>query len=129
MTLIDTSAWIEFFRRKGNTGIKERVRDFIASGEAAYTCPVAFELFAGARSDEVPDLRAGLDFAVRFELLAKHWDTAGALAGGLHAKGIRIPASDLLIAVVASGHGIPIMTTDAHFTIIKNESLPDLRLA
>ena len=40
MTLIDTSAWIEFFRPKGDPLFKALVRDLIAIRKAAYTCPV-----------------------------------------------------------------------------------------
>ena len=48
VTLIDTSAWIEFFRPKGDPHVKALVRDLVAIKQAAYTCPVAFELVTGA---------------------------------------------------------------------------------
>ena len=63
MTLIDTSAWIEFFRARGDAILKSRVADLISFGAAAYTCPIRFELLVGARPQEMSDLRAGLGFA------------------------------------------------------------------
>ena len=129
MILIDTSAWIEFFRRKGNPGIKTRVRDLIADRQAAYTCPVAFELFAGARKEEVEDLRTGLSLAIRTTLLPEDWDAAGTLASIMLGKGIRIPPSDVLIAIAATRTAMPILTTDSHFTLLKKQFLPDLPLA
>jgi len=68
ITLVDTSAWIEFFRAKGDPAVKSRVADFLALGHAAYTCPVRFELFLGARPSELADLREGLSFARRLPL-------------------------------------------------------------
>ena len=40
MTLIDTSAWIEFFRKDGHRETKTRVATMIELGEAAYCAPV-----------------------------------------------------------------------------------------
>ncbi len=129
MTLIDTSAWIEFFRRQGNATVKTRVRDLIASRQAAYTCPVAFELLAGARKEEMKDLRMGLDLATRIVLLPEDWDTAGTLASAMLVKGLRIPPSDVLIAIAAFRTALPVLTTDSHFTLLKKQFLPDLLLA
>lgn len=129
MTVIDTSAWIEFFRSKGNPAVKAHVRDLIATRQAAYTCPVAFELLAGARKSELKDLHTGLDLANRISLLPEDWDTAGTLASAMNAKGLRIPPSDVLIAVAATRATLPVLTTDAHFTLLKKQLLPNLRLA
>jgi len=128
VTLIDTSAWIEFFRPKGDAGFKALVRDFMSIKQAAYTCPVAFELFTGARKEELDDLRSGLELASRIVLLPEHWDQAGSLNATLRAKGINLPASDLLIAIVAHSVKMPILAKDAHFETIRKRCLPELHL-
>ncbi len=128
MTLIDTSAWIEFFRRKGDPGIKALVRDLMAVKQAAYTCPVSFELLTGARKEELADLRSGLDLAFRIILLPEHWDQAGASNAALRARGINLPASDLLIATVAHSEKLPLLAKDAHFEMIREQSLPELKI-
>lgn len=128
MTLIDTSAWIEFFRRKGDPLLKARVRDLMSIKEAAYTCPVAFELITGARKEERDDLRTGLGLASRFVLLPEHWDLAGSSNAALRAKGVNIPASDLLIATVAHSLKMPLLAKDAHFETIRVHSLPNLKI-
>ncbi len=56
MTLIDTSAWIEFFRRKGDALLKARVLEILTGDAAGYTCPIRFELVLGARPEEMADL-------------------------------------------------------------------------
>ena len=128
MTLIDTSAWIEFFRPKGDPRIRALVRDLMASKEAAYTCPVAFELHTGARKEELGDLHTALELASRIILLPAHWDLAGSSNAGLKAKGINLPASDLLIAIVAHSQQLPLLAKDAHFEMIREHSLPELKI-
>jgi len=128
VTLIDTSAWIEFFRPKGDPSVKVLVRDLMASKEAAYTCPVAFELITGARKEELDDLCTGLDLASRIVLLPEHWDLAGSSNAALRVRGINIPASDLLIATVANAQQLPLLAKDAHFEMIRELALPELRI-
>jgi predicted nucleic acid-binding protein len=128
VTLIDTSAWIEFFRPKGDPQVKALVRDLMAIKQAAYTCPVAFELVTGARKEEIDDLRTGLDLASRIALLPEHWDFAGSLNAGLRVKGTNLPASDLLIATVAHSFKMPLLSKDAHFETIRERCLPELKI-
>lgn len=127
MILVDTSAWIEFFRPSGDSSVKALVRDLMAIKEAAYTCPVAFELLTGALKEEPDDLRTGLDLASRVVLLPEHWDLAGSLNAGLKARGVNLPASDLLIATVAHSMKMPLLAKDAHFAIICEQVLPELK--
>lgn len=128
MTLIDTSAWIEFFRPQGDPRFKALVRDLMASRQAAYTCPAAFELLTGARREELDDLRTALDLASRVVLLPEHWDSAASSNASLRAKGINLPASDLLIATVAHSEKMPLLAKDAHFEMIREHALPELRV-
>ena len=128
MTLIDTSAWIEFFRARGDAILKSRVADLISFGAAAYTCPIRFELLVGARPQEMSDLRAGLGFARRLPLTSEHWDTAAALGAKLLSSGHSIPASDLLIATVAHEEGFSLLARDQHFVVIRANLLPGLQL-
>jgi predicted nucleic acid-binding protein len=121
MTLIDTSAWIEFFRSKADTALKSRVADLISFGEAAYTCPIRFELFLGARAKELKDLQTGLGFARRVMLAPQHWNTAAALGAKLRSAGHSIPASDLLIAVVAHSEDLPLLGPRSENEIAKGE--------
>jgi predicted nucleic acid-binding protein len=124
--LIDTSAWIEFFRPQGDPALKSRVADLIALGAAAYTCPVRYELVLGARPKELSDLHQALGFSNRVIATSTHWDRAADLAGKLRAKGLNFPALDLLIATVASAEKFPLLARDAHFPAIRDAVLPDL---
>ncbi len=129
MILIDTSAWIEFFRRRGDPRTKARVHDCLGIGEGAYTCPIRFELILGARPEEADDVLTGLGLAKRIVLSSAHWDAAAALAAQTRVSGIQIPVIDLLIAVVAVRGKHPLLTQDSHFTLLRKKFLPKLRLA
>ena len=128
MVLIDTSAWIEFFRRKGSLEFKSRVADLIAARSAAYTCPVRFELFLGARPNEIQPLEQGFGFSTRIAATEQHWDKAAQSAAALRAKGLNFPALDLLIATVAHSENLPLLAKDAHFEMIRESSMPELKL-
>lgn len=127
-TLIDTSAWIEFLRRDGDDRLKAQVADVIGSGHAAYTCPIRFELYAGARKSELSTLGEALSFAERIVVTPEHWDGAAVHAAGLRAKGIAVPASDLLIATVAVDRAASLLARDEHFVMIRDTIMPRLKL-
>lgn len=126
--LIDTSAWIEFLRPKGDPAIKSRVADFISLGTAAYTCPVRYELILGARSHELEDLHEALGFATRVIATPAHWDAAADLGATLRHKGFQFPALDLLIATIACAGKLSLVARDVHFSSIRDQVLPDLEL-
>lgn len=128
MALIDTSAWIEFFRHKGDPTVKARVADLIALGTAAYTCPVRYELILGARPHELEDLHEALGFSNRVVATPAHWDAAADLGAVLRLKGFNFPALDLLIATVASSENLSLVARDAHFSSIREHVLPNLEL-
>jgi predicted nucleic acid-binding protein len=126
MILIDTSAWIQFFRPKGSPNLKGQVSEAIQRESAAFTCPVRLELLTGARPTECRDLEIGLSFATRIPLLPEHWDQAATFASRLQLKGLKVPLSDLLIATVAQASGIPVLCDDKHFALIQQSVVHDL---
>lgn len=128
MILIDTSAWIEFFRRKGNPLVKQRIATLITANEAAYSCPVVFELISGALDQELPAISKGLSFATRIQLSPSDWDMAAHSARTLRKAGVTVPPDDLLIATVGFERSIPIMCRDKHFSMIQSNVYSELKL-
>ena len=53
MFLIDSSAWIEYFRPKGSPKVKERVREILKKEEAATCGIVIVELLRGATDKKI----------------------------------------------------------------------------
>jgi predicted nucleic acid-binding protein len=116
MVLIDTSAWIEALRERGNPDIRRRVHEHMHGGQACWMPMVRLELWNGARGDrEKKALREFEQVLPELEVTAGVWDAAYDLARRARAAGLTIPVADLLIIACARHHGVAIETTDAHF--------------
>lgn len=120
MTLIDTSAWIEFFRAGGDRSVKERVAELIGADEAAYTCPVYFELMAGARDKEKGPIREALSFCRRELFVERHWDLAAEHENALLSRGVTVPRDDLFVGTLALETRLPLLCKDRHFDLMRD---------
>ena len=116
MILIDTSAWIEFFRKAGNPSVKQRVAFFIENDQAAYTCPILFELLAGASEKEISDIEVSFSFCNWIPFDSKYWKKAGHLERKLRAKGVTVPRDDIFVAVVAISNDLPLYAVEHAFS-------------
>ncbi len=116
--LVDTSAWIEFFRRKEPwysvvSGLMDDMR-------VCCTGIILAELMQGAKSEK--ELEVIRDFRHVFEFLDDSvdlWQAAGELSNTLHRKGRSVGLSDCYLAVSAKAHKVKILTLDKHFDVIK----------
>ncbi|MGD9622049.1 MAG: PIN domain nuclease [Mycolicibacterium sp.] len=121
MILIDTSAWIEYFRATGSAAAVE-VRRLLSSPERVVICePVAMEILAGALDDNryaklerlvngLPSLR--IDDAVDFRSAATIYRTARRAGQAIRSM------NDCLIAAVSIRYGATIVHRDADFEAI-----------
>jgi len=113
--LIDTSAWVQFFRH-GEGPVSDEVARLIEADQAWTTGPVIAELLHGTRSDrerrELSTLLTTLPYA---EVLRDDWETTGDLLRRLREKGRTLPLSDALMATVAKRLDLAVLTLDAHF--------------
>jgi predicted nucleic acid-binding protein len=115
--LVDTSAWIAFFRDRGPAaGV---VAQALEDDDVALCGPVLAELRRGfvsaaERSKTLPLLSACHQLSQPTNL----WDEAGDLGFALARKGITVRTLDLLIATYALAHRIPILTLDTDFRSI-----------
>lgn len=123
MILIDTSAWIEFFRKKGDPRIKSRVASLLNNDCAAYTCPVLMELSAGARETaELELVSETLSLCQRFVFQPEFWERAASIERTLRQRGVTVPRDDILVATAACEHQLVLLCRDAHFDLIAKES-------
>lgn len=128
MTLIDTSAWIEFLRRNGRPEIKSRVAGYLERGVTAYCGPIEFELLSGARANEVADIRDSFRFSACLDFPAACWQRAAQLERSLRASGVTVPRDDLFVAAAALHHRVSLYACDSHFTLIRDTGGVPLRL-
>ncbi len=123
MKLIDTSSWIEQLRRGGDPDVRARVEALLVAGEAAWCPMVRLELWNGARGGrERSALTAIEKEIVSLEIGPEAWHAAEALARSARARGVTIPATDLLVAACARHHGVAVEHNDAHFAQIASLS-------
>lgn len=122
MILVDTSAWIDFFRGRGR--LAGRVDELIETDQAALCGPVVTEIRRGLRSRaeraRVLSLLAGCH---RLEQPADLWEEAGEIGWYLGRHGAMVKSLDLLIAAYALAHGVPILTADGDFKLIRRAGL------
>lgn len=113
--LPDTCAWIDFFNDR-QTPLTVALECLLREGDA-YTCGVVkYELVQGIRSDkEESALLNALRAVTHLEMNESLWVKAGQLSGKLRKKGVTLPFSDILIAVLAVEHDLSVLTIDRHF--------------
>jgi predicted nucleic acid-binding protein len=116
MKLVDSSAWVEFLRRKGDPNVKHIVARLLQVDQAAYTCPIRFELLSGVRSGEETDLEQAFALSHHFPFQQDDWREAARLERRFRAGGLSLPRNDLFVATVAIRTGLVILCRDAHFS-------------
>ena len=119
--LIDTSAWIEFFRKRSSP-TSEKVAKLVGRGQASLCGVVYAEILHGLNNKQTETIKfleqfhqVGLDWAV--------YEQAGLQLNKFRRKGIGVSLSDCLIAMAALNEGLPLLTLDKIF-----EKFPDLTL-
>ncbi|HBC88274.1 MAG TPA: hypothetical protein DCZ94_15085 [Lentisphaeria bacterium] len=122
MILIDTSSWIEFFRKQGRADIKSRIASFIELEMAAYTCPVLFELLAGASGKESLDIKTVFSFCHRINFSPEHWEYSAELKNLCRQKGLTIPNDDIFVCAVALKSNIRLFHLDRHFELFMEKT-------
>ena len=114
--LVDTSVWIEFFRKhEPYHSIVTRLID----DEQVFCCGIILaELMQGAKSDK--ELAVLDDFPRVFPFIPETpqlWAAAGKLSFQQRRKGVTIGLSDCYIAVAAASVSAQVATLDSHFQL------------
>lgn len=121
--LIDTSAWIEFFRPEGDSKYRALVAELIDDDEASLCGIILTELLKGARTDaEYHKLEDRLATLTYLETPESIWKQSGKQASSLLRKGIQVPTTDLVIAMVAMENHLPVLHQDKHFSILQKHT-------
>jgi predicted nucleic acid-binding protein len=125
LVLVDTSAWICFFSRRGFEDLKKTLSNLLDEDRAAIAGPILVELIQGTRtSDEKETIRTLIKGIHWLSLSDDHWHKAAEMAFALRRKGVTSSAIDTLIAVLAIDNGCLLLHKDSHFDLIaRNSSL------
>lgn len=121
--LLDTCAWIDFFKAS-QTRLAERVEAVLVQGEAATCGVVLYELLQGIKSPKEETLVLNAFQVVpHLEMTADLWIKAGRLSSQLRKQGQTLPLSDIMIATLALEHNCSVLTVDRHFDAIPGLSV------
>ncbi len=116
--LVDTSAWIDFFRKK-EPERHELVATLLREGRAMGTGIVSLELLRGAKTSKELTLVSEL-----FETIEMVYQTpstyraAGKIGYDMARNGYTLSTVDLLIAQLAIENNMSLLTLDQHFLTI-----------
>jgi predicted nucleic acid-binding protein len=111
-TLVDTSAWVEFFR--GHEPWTAHIGELLDVDRVVLCGPIYTELLRGTGRDRARVLRA-LRGCRMLPQPAGLWGLAGNLGHSLRAKGVTAKTLDLLIAVYALTHQTSLLCRDSDF--------------
>ncbi len=119
MILIDTSSWIHMLRPRGESAVRQRVITALASGQACWCPLVQLELWNGARGErERAVIQEFSNALTELAIDDSVWTEAFDLARRARARGVTVPAADLVIAACARRHGAVLETADRDFTLL-----------
>jgi predicted nucleic acid-binding protein len=123
-TLIDTSAWVKFFRRgKENSQVADEVELLLNDDMAFYTEPVYLELLVGAKvPDGIERLKQSFLNLPLLQVGAEDWQQASQLALSLRESGLRVDIVDLVVAATAISNEVTLFHHDKHFRWIAGVS-------
>jgi len=121
--VVDTSAWVEFFRPQGDVGLKEAIKSLIYGGRVLLPGLTRAEILRGTKSTEeygmLDDLLRGLQYLPVGE---DFWERLSLFSFDLFRKGVTVPLTDTYIALVAIENGASLLHRDRHFDLIAQET-------
>lgn len=119
MILVDSSAWITYYRREGSEDIKGLIIEAISADGVAINGVIAVEVLSGiSRDKEFKKVDSDFKGFHWFPLVEETFSEASSLGSSLRKKGITIPSTDLIIAASAISSGSTLFHLDSHFDMI-----------
>jgi tRNA(fMet)-specific endonuclease VapC len=113
--LIDTSVWIEFFRKKDSI-VSLKVREYLKLNQACYAGPILVELYQGAKTQrEIETLDQLFDTISYIDITRDHYHHAGVVSQEAARRGKVFSTIDVILAVLAHDGDLSIFSLDRHF--------------
>ena len=123
LVLVDTSAWLCFFSRRGFEDIKKTLSTLLDEDRAAIAGPILVELIQGTRTTEEKETIKKLIRGIHWLSVSDdHWHKAAEMAFALRRKGVTSSAIDTLIAILAIDYRCLLLHKDSHFELIAENS-------
>ncbi len=121
--IVDTSAWIESFRPKGETRLKEVVTQLISEGKILLPGIIKTELLRGTKSEAeyemLDELLSGL---IYLPVENDFWERLARFSFNLFRDDINVPLTDTYIALLAIEKDVSLLHRDTHFDLIAQKT-------
>jgi predicted nucleic acid-binding protein len=117
--MIDSSGWVQLLRHKGETKVRNHVRQLIVTDRAVWCDVILLELWRGAANDSDRKMLRELQSEIRsLEMSPAVWAASFQFAGKCRPKGIVVPTTDLMIYACAQVHRVELYHLDKHFDLL-----------
>ncbi len=118
--LVDSSAWVQSLRRKGDSDVRARVHKLLVSDRAAWCDVVRVELWNGVRGKKEHERLRDLDERLpRLPITDAVWEVPCQTARHARSCGVTVPSNDLVIFACAKTYGVPIEHVDKHYDLLQ----------
>lgn len=125
LVLVDTSVWIEYFRKKDK--VFQYVSKLMDRGSVCIAKLIVAELIQGAKTEkEVAVIKTLLEVFPVLQEQDDTWEKAGELAFHLRRKGRSIGLADCYLVTLTEQNGALLFSFDKHFEVIRKEKKIDL---
>ena len=122
MLLVDTSIWIEFFRRGKELYWYDPFLDRLKADDVGVIRPVLTELLIGARSKAEQQAVVDLSLSLMIcGITTESWMEAGELGRLWRSRGRTLSVTDCLLATEARRAKAPLFTLDRDFDVLFDE--------
>lgn len=118
--ILDSCVWVDIQRPKTPQSRRQEALKWASQAEALTCEPVLFELRYLASQAQSGTMEKLLSTVVCLPTPPTLWKEATALAQSCRKKGLVVPPVDLLIVTLARHHGVGIVTSDTHYSILKS---------
>ena len=113
--LIDTSVWVDFFRKKDSL-VSVKVREYLKLNQVCYTGPILVELYQGAKTQRETEILDQLFDTINYvDITRKHYHHAGMVSQKAAREGKVFSTIDVILAVFAYDEGLSLFSLDRHF--------------
>jgi predicted nucleic acid-binding protein len=123
--LVDSSAWIDYYRPQGPAALKRRLQEALRLGTVATMGLIAVEILQGAPTPSVlASLEEDLLGLQWLEVTRDVWLEAGRLGARVRQSGLSIPATDVVIAATAIHYRCRLWHRNDDFTRLARHAAP-----
>lgn len=121
--LVDSSAWLEFFKPAGKQLFKEVITELISNQIILIPGIIKVEILRGSRSHQEYEMLDNTLNGVKYLGVSEvFWKRLSLFNYDLSRKGVNVSLSDAYIALLAMENDVELLHCDRHFDLIAGKT-------